>query len=255
MRAAALTVCGLLLLAPPAAAQDFKWHGALANGKTLEVRGVSGDIRASRATGGEAEVTAEKRGRKSDPDDVEIRVIEHEDGVTICAVYPSRRGRSNSCEAGRSNQDTDNNDVEVKFTVKVPAGVEFDGVTVNGDIIATDLPDDAEVSTVNGDIEVTAAGSVEATTVNGSIEATMGRATWNGELEFTTVNGGIRVTMPSGVNADVRANTVNGSVDSDFEITMQGRMRRGAVQGRIGKGGADLELSTVNGSIELRKAR
>jgi hypothetical protein len=244
-----------MLVASPAAAQDFKWHGALAKGKTLEVRGVSGTIRASRATGSEAEVTAEKSARKSDPDDVEIRVLEHEEGVTICAVYPSRRGRTNTCEPGRSNQNTDNNDVEVDFTVKVPAGVEFEGLTVNGDIVATDLPADADVSTVNGDIEVSAAGSVEATTVNGSIEAVMGSASWTGELEFTTVNGGIRVTMPNGVNTDIKATTVNGSVDSDFEITMQGRMRRGAIQGRIGKGGSELELTTVNGSIELRRGR
>jgi hypothetical protein len=252
---AVLTALVLAGLASPAAAQDFKWHGALSRGKTLEVRGVSGSITASRASGNEAEVTAVKSARKSNTDEVEIRVLEHEDGVTICAIYPSRRGRTNSCERGHSNQNTENNDVEVKFTVKVPAGVEFEGVTVNGDIVATDLPADAEVSTVNGDIEVTAAGSVEATTVNGSIDATMGSATWTGELEFTTVNGGIRVTMPGGVNADIKATTVNGSVDSDFEITMQGRMRRGAVQGRIGRGGGEIELSTVNGSIELRKGR
>lgn len=248
-------VAMMVLVSSPAAAQDFKWHGAIAKGKTLEIRGVSGDIRATRASGSEAEVTAEKSARKSDPDDVEIKVIEHEDGVTICAIYPSRRGRTNSCERGHSNQNTDNNDVEVRWTVKVPAGVEFEGVTVNGDVVAENLPADAEVSTVNGDIEVTAAGSVEATTVNGSIEATMGSSSWTGDLEFSTVNGGIRVTMPAGVDADVKATTVNGSVDSDFEITMQGKMRRGAIQGRIGKGGSELEMTTVNGSIELRRSR
>ncbi len=179
MRSAVLTICGLVLLAPPAAAQDFKWHGALARGKTLEISGVNGSIVASRASGNEAEVTAVKHGRKSDPADVEIRVVEHADGVTICAIYPARRGRRNSCERGGSDQRNENNDVEVRFTVKVPAGVEFEGETVNGDITATDLPADVEVSTVNGDIEVTAAGRVEATTVNGSIDATMGSASWS----------------------------------------------------------------------------
>lgn len=253
MRILPLLAFATVLLASPASAQDFKWHAAMGKGKTLEIRGVSGDIRASLASGSEAEVTAVKSGRKSDPDDVEIKVVEHSDGVTICAVYPGKRGRVNTCEPGGSNQNSENNDVEVKFTVKVPAGVEFVGVTVNGDIVAADLPDDAHVTTVNGDIDVTSKGSVEATTVNGSIEATMGRSGWTGELEFTTVNGGIRVTMPPSVDADVKASTVNGSVDSDFSITMQGRMRRGSIQGRIGKGGPQLELTTVNGSIELRK--
>lgn len=241
-----------LVLTVPAEAQDFKWNGALARGKTLEVRGISGTIKASRASGRQAEVSAVKSARKSNPDEVEIRVVEHEDGVTICALYPARRGRTNTCEHGRMNQDSENNDVEVDFTVKVPDGVEFEGVTVNGDVTATDMPDDVEVATVNGDIEVTAAGSVEATTVNGSIKATLGRA-GKEELEFTTVNGGIRLTLPSDLDADIRASTVNGSVESDFPITVQGRMRRGSMQGRIGRGGQEIELTTVNGSIELRK--
>lgn len=243
------------VLASSAEAQDFKWNGAIAKGKTLEIRGVSGSIKATRATGKEASVTAEKSARKSDPEEVEIRTIEHEDGVTICAVYPGRRGRPNSCEPGRSNQNTDNNDVEVEFTVKVPDGVEFEGVTVNGDIIATDLPADAEVSTVNGDIEVSARGSVEAATVNGSIEATIGRGGWTDDLEFTTVNGGIRVTLPSDIDATLKASTVNGSVETDFPVTVLGKLRRGSMQGTIGKGGPEIEMTTVNGSIELRKSR
>lgn len=254
MRAAVLTALIVSLAAAPAAAQDFKWDGAIAKGKTLEIRGVSGSIKATR-TSGKAEVTAEKSARKSNVDDVEIKVIEHEDGVTICALYPSRRGRTNSCEPGRSNQNTDNNDVEVEFTVKVPSGVDFEGATVNGDVIATDLPADAEVSTVNGDIEVSAAGGVEATTVNGSIDATLGSNGWAEDLEFTTVNGGIRVTLPNNTDANVKATTVNGSVESDFPVTVQGKMRRGSMQGRIGKGGPEIEMTTVNGSIELRKGR
>ena len=37
------------------------------------------------------EVTATKTGRKSNPAEVEIRVVEHAEGVTICAVYPPAR--------------------------------------------------------------------------------------------------------------------------------------------------------------------
>jgi DUF4097 and DUF4098 domain-containing protein YvlB len=238
-----------------AEAQDFKWNGSIAKGKTLEIRGVSGSIKATHTSGRNAEVTARKSARKSDPEEVEIRTIEHEDGVTICAVYPGRRGRPNSCEPGRSNQNTENNDVEVEFTVKVPDGVEFEGVTVNGDIIATDLPDDADVSTVNGDVEVSARGSVEATTVNGSIDATIGRGGWTGDLEFNTVNGGIRVTLPADIDATLKASTVNGSVETDFPVTVQGKLRRGSMQGSIGKGGPEIEMTTVNGSIEVRKSR
>jgi hypothetical protein len=255
MDALTLIALGSLAAAAPLAAQDFRWHGALANGKTLEVRGVSGRVRAVRATGAEAEVTATKRGRRNDPAEVEIKVEEDADGVTICALYPTKRGvRSGECRPGRGNgHDMKETDVSVDFEVRVPAGVDFVGATVNGDVVATDLPADARVSTVNGDVDVTAGGTAEGTTVNGSIRARVGRAAWTGTLEFTTVNGGITVTLPADLDADVEATTVNGAIDSDFPITVQGRIRPREFHGRIGKGGRRLELTTVNGSIQLRK--
>lgn len=256
MRSSVLLSALTLLGAGTLAAQDFRWHAPLGSGKTLEVRGISGRVRASRATGSEAEVTAVKKaGRRGDPEDVEIKVLEDNQGVLICALYPTRRdGRSDCRRGGGGNQNIRDNDVEVNFEVKVPAGVDFVGSTVNGDVYAENLPADAEVSTVNGDVEVTAAGLARASTVNGSVTATVGKGDWSGALEFSTVNGGIRLTLPADINVDVDASTVNGSIDSDFPITMQGRMRRQEFHGQIGKGGRRLRLTTVNGGIELRKS-
>jgi Toastrack DUF4097 len=255
MRTLMLVAVGSLVAAGSLAAQDFRWHAPLASGKTLEVRGISGRVRAVRATGGEAEVTAVKKaGRRGNPEDVEIKVVERGDGVTICAVYPTRRSGMSECRPGGGHGDhIKDTDVSVDFEVRVPAGVDFLGSTVNGDVSASELPADARVSSVNGDVEVSAAGTARGTTVNGSVVATVGKAGWSGTLEFSTVNGGIRVTLPADLDADVEASTVNGSVDSDFPITVQGRMRPREFRGRIGKGGRKLELTTVNGSIELRK--
>jgi hypothetical protein len=47
---------------------DFSWHKAMAAGKTLEIKGVNGEIRATLASGNEASVTATKTSRRSDPD-------------------------------------------------------------------------------------------------------------------------------------------------------------------------------------------
>jgi hypothetical protein len=246
----------LVVMAAPLAAQDFRWHGAIASGKTLEIRGINGDVRASRAVGSEAEVTATKRAHRGNPDAVEIKVIEDAQGVLICAVYPSRRAsRPNDCQRHGGQNDIENdNDVEVTFEVKVPAGIELDASTVNGNVLARDLPADAELTSVNGDIEVEAGGVAHATTVNGSIRASLGRADWKDRVEFTTVNGSVAVTLPATANADLEATTVNGSIDSDFPITIHGRMNPRTLHGRIGEGGRDLKLTTVNGGITIRKS-
>jgi len=235
---------------------DFHWRGALAAGKTLTIRGVNGSIRALPGSGGEAEVTAVKHGRRSDPDEVEIQVVPSEDGVTICAVYPAPRHRgANECLAGgRGENNTENNDVEVEFTAHVPAGVNLVANTVSGDVTADSLGANVRAHTVNGDVEVSTRGYAEGSSVNGSIRAAMGRADWTGGLEFNTVNGGITVAFPAGLGASIEAKTVNGDLESDFPLTVQGRFSRRTFRGTVGNGGRDLTLSTVNGSIKLVKA-
>jgi Putative adhesin len=238
----------------PAAAQDFTWKGAVARGGVIEIKGVNGGIEASAGSGNEAEVTAVKRARRSNPDEVEIKVVEHSGGVTICAVYPSRGGRANECQPGEGgHMSTRDNDTNVEFTVKVPPGARFVGRTVNGGIEATGLPGDAEAYTVNGGVRLEAAGVARGETVNGGIRASLGRADWTGALKLNTVNGGIRLDLPEGTNATVKADTVNGSISTDFPLTVTGRLNRRHLQGQIGSGGRELELETVNGSIDIKK--
>ena len=81
----------------------------------------------------------------------------------------------------------------------------------------------------------------------------MGRVNWSEPRKFHTVNGSIDLDLPSSTNAEVRANTVNGSISSDFPLTVQGRFGGKSISGRIGSGGRELQVSTVNGSIHLRQ--
>lgn len=251
------TLAAMLLLLPLAAAaaeQDFTWSGKVAAGQAIEIKGVNGDIEAQGVAGGDVEVTAVKKGRRSDPENVKIEVVEHAGGVTICAVYPSGDGRPNECAPGKAGRmSTRDNDVSVRFTVKVPAGVRFVGRTVNGGIEATGLKADAEATTVNGGVELDSTGTARAETVNGGITARLGRADWTGTLKLQTVNGGIDVTMPDGLSADVKCSTVNGDISTDFPLTVRGKIARRKLEGTIGSGGRLLEMTTVNGGIELKK--
>ncbi|MGE0455603.1 MAG: DUF4097 family beta strand repeat-containing protein [Vicinamibacteria bacterium] len=253
---AAAIAASTLALSPSLLAADFEWKGRLAAGRTLEIKGVNGSIEAQPASSGEIEVTARKTARRSDPESVEIEVVEHAEGVTICAVYPTPAGssRENACASGGGGRmSTRDNDVKVDFTVRVPAGVKFAGSTVNGEIDAGPLDADAELQTVNGSIRASSKGIVRAETVNGSIDARMGRADWTGDLELQTVNGSVTVELPASASADVTAKTVNGDIETDFPLTVRGRISRRSVSGTIGGGGRSLEIETVNGGIRLRK--
>jgi hypothetical protein len=246
--------------APPAVAPqrqgtEFRLREPLAAGRTLEVRGVNGAVSAEPASGGEFEVVAVKRSRRSDPDEVRIEVVRHGEGVLICAVYPNPGGEPNTCEPDHNRSHVRDNDTTVNFTVRVPAGVNFHGHTVNGKVEAERLASDVDVKTVNGSINVSTTGLARAATVNGSITAALGRADWPRGLEFKTVNGGIDLTLPSNLSARVEAKTLNGEITSDFPMTVTGAFSRRRLSGTIGSGGErQLILETVNGSVQIRRA-
>ncbi len=231
---------------------QWSWHGQLAAGKTLAIRGVNGSITAEPGTGSEVVVTAEKHGRRSDPDEVRIEVVQEADGVTICAVYP---GAQNKCGPDDDyHMSTHDNDVEVRFHAQVPPGVRFDGDNVNGDVEANDLAGPVSATTVNGAVRVsTSAGDASGNTVNGSVTAAV-RGQGQGPLRFRTVNGSVTVSLPKQLDADLEATTVNGSIESDYPITVSGRITPRRLNGRIGQGGRSLRIETVNGSIRLRSS-
>jgi hypothetical protein len=236
---------------------DFRWQGRIAQGRAIEIKGVSGEVRAEAASGDQVEVVAHKSARRSDPAGVRLQVVEHAGGITICAVYPNAdNGKPNECKPGSGgHMNVRNNDVNVDFTVRVPQGVRFIGRNVNGGVEARSLGGDVEAYTVNGGIRVNANGVVQAQTVNGSINASLGDANWTSTIEFKTVNGSITLDLPAQTNTQLEAETVNGDISTDFPLTVQGRFGRRHVSGTIGSGGRELQLATVNGDIRVRRAQ
>lgn len=236
--------------------REWDWRGRVQRGKAIEIRGVNGEVRAEPASGDQVEVHAELTGKRSDPDEIEMVVLEHANGVTICAVYPTRRGdEPNECRpGGRGRNNVQKNDVSVDFVVRVPTGVNFTGHTVNGEVEVHGLTGDVRVGTVNGDVDISTNGLAEASTVNGSITVTMGKADWNGVLDFSTVNGSVILEMPDELNAELSVSTVNGHISSDYPLTVDGKFSPRHVKGTIGQGGRTLIIKTVNGSIQLRRS-
>jgi len=256
----ALLALVLLIPALSLAAQDveeeFTWSGTVARGDSIEIQNLNGAIAAEYASGAEVEVVAIKEGPASDVAEVSIEVVEHADGVTICAIFPTKRGRENVCAAGDDSElhNDGKNKTTVRFEVRVPAGVEFVGTTMNGRVTADGMQSNLRLTTMNGAISADSTGWVHATTMNGTVDVEMGSADWSGELELTSMNGAITVTLPSGASASVDAETMNGRVSSDWDdVQVHGR-RKNHASGTIGSGGRDLSLSTMNGSIRLRRA-
>lgn len=233
----------------------FDWNGQIPAGAWLRVENLNGDITVEAAAGNDASVHGVKDVRRGDPKDVRFAMHKNSDGgVTICALW----GDQSTCDedGSHSHGDRDNrhDEISVRFTVKLPKGVRVAVNTVNGSLDVSGAHAEVAAHTVNGRIDAaTTSGPVTAETVNGSIHVRMDALGDASDLRYSTVNGSITVELPGSYAGDVDMETVNGSIRSDFPLTLDGRINPRHIRARIGAGGGELRLRTVNGSVEIRK--
>ena len=258
-----LAALSILVLASSAAAaqqtasDDFTWQGRVPAGEWLQVRNINGQITVDRATGDQVEVVATKRWRRGNPADVRIETTRFGSGdqsALVCAIW---NAQTTCDERGYHNQPrrwNDNNDVRVDFIVKLPAGVRAELISVNGTIRVVGASAEIIAETVNGGIDAsTAVGPIRAETVNGDITVRMDALRGNEALSFETVNGDVTAILPANFEGDVELETVNGSLHTDFPITVQGRFNPRHMRATIGSSGRTLRLETVNGDVRLQK--
>jgi DUF4097 and DUF4098 domain-containing protein YvlB len=214
---------------------DFEWKGELASGGRVQVSTVNGDVRVARGTGKTIRVRGTKSGK--DAGRVTIEVDAKRDSVSIAPKYPKDR----------------NTDARVDFVVEVPAGIEVELNTVNGTLTAKDIDAALALHTVDGNISASACGDVRGNTVNGHVKVELPeRGAKRAELE--AVNGQLEVRMAGDIGASVKANTVNGAIDSDFPLSRSKEIVGSHASGKLGDGSAKIELSTVNGAIKIKRA-
>jgi len=227
---------------------------------TFSIKNVNGSITITTWKEEKVEIKALKT-TKGDPEklkQVKIEIESTPDSVFVDTVYP--RGR--------------NIRVNVKYEVKVPEGVNLEDIrSVNGNVYVSGPIGNTNASTTNGKIRLDgASGALSLSTTNGRIEAVnvkgkLGARSTNGSIvlevlsfedsiEAKTVNGSITLRFGSleKIDADLRAKVVNGRISLDFPFTFQSiRKSKRSLEGKIGQGGPQISLRTVNGSIKITK--
>ncbi|OHB55091.1 MAG: hypothetical protein A2Y07_05500 [Planctomycetes bacterium GWF2_50_10] len=141
--------------------------------------------------------------------------------------------------------------VSVKFNAAVQAATGLELSSVNGSISTQGIAGAVRATTVNGSITTDVqAGDVKVSTVNGSIKLHFAKDSKASSIDGHTVNGSAFVNLPDGFGGSAKLNTVNGSIHSDVELTVKGKLGK-SVDAKIGTGTGRLDISTVNGSVRL----
>jgi len=99
------------------------------------------------------------------------------------------------------------------------------------------------------------AGTADLSTVNGTIDANYTSLNNVRRIKLGSVNGTLNLLLPQSPNADVSASAVNGSISTDFPLTVKGHFVGKSVSGTLGSGGVEIELNNVNGSIHIGPGR
>lgn len=251
----ALVASGVAAQAAPQA--DFRWEKALATGSSVRLHNLNGDITVTAGTGDRVEIVGVKRGSRRYFDRVTIEIVEASDGIVACAMFEDldmECSENGMRSRGRDDRDRDWDDVSIDMQVRLPRGMRLSAGSVSGDVSVTGAEGDVRVSSVSGDVEALRlrASSVRATSVSGDVLVSIDAFSGDGGLHFTSVSGDVVAELPKNLNADVSMRTVSGSLDTEFPITLNGRMRRSSMEARIGQGGRELNVTTVSGDVTLR---
>lgn len=248
----ALCAAGALLLVPVSLWADVtdvqEYDFELSDGGRLSVENVNGDITITAGSGNEVHVIATK---KADSREYLDGMIIHANASDSRVSFRTEHPKSSNRWFGHGH---DNG--SVTYEIIAPAGIDVDSAdTVNGEIEVAGIRGNVSADTTNGDIRVSGLqGSLEADTVNGSVEASFETLGGNQRVSAETVNGRVQLRLPANASARIDAGTVNGGIDADdFGLKVDKGFLGRDLDGDIGGGDARVKISTVNGSIKIRK--
>ena len=140
----------------------------------------------------------------------------------------------------------------VDYHLHVPRHLAAELHTMNGGIDLTRVDGSLHFETTNGGVTLDhVSGDVQGHTVNGGLNVSLDGDHWQGDgLRADTTNGGISLRVPEHYNAHLETGTVNGGINVDFPVTVQGTIKN-HLNTDLGSGGTTVHVQTVNGGITI----
>lgn len=180
--------------------------------------------------------------------EVELRIDARPDHFSVETDYSSWKNRD--------GQRWKDKRLRVEFNLMVPRAANLNEIeSVNGSITLSNFTNYTRATAVNGGVKATnLRGTAILSTVNGTTQADFDAVQPNSKISLSTVNGSVNLLVPSDINATVKADTVNGSINNDFGLPVRkGEYVGRDLYGRIGSGEAQIKLDSVNGGLSIRR--
>jgi hypothetical protein len=218
-------------------------------GGRLEIGNVNGKIDVRRGEGNTVEVAATKiahgPSKESAKEALDRITITEEASASLVKIQTKlQRGDGGMFSGGN---------LQVQYTVTVPAQLEVHVTTINGGVEVSGLEGRVVAEATNGGVRGRdLAGSVEASTTNGGVEIDLAQVSEAG-VKLETTNGGIKLRLPADAKASITARIVNGGIDTEgLSIQSSGEASKRRLDGNLNGGGPRIQLEGTNGGIQIR---
>ena len=227
--------------------QTAEWRKTyeLQPGGRVEISNVNGKIDVEPASGNTVEVVAVKSARAASIEAAKAALerIEIQETISPTDIRIQTRMQRGGLFSGGN--------LQVEYTVRVPAGADVKFSTVNGAIEIAGLKGHINAETVNGGVKAREiAGPIEASTTNGGVEVDLTQLAEPG-VRLGCTNGGIRLRLPGDAKATISARITNGGIDASglqLDTTESSRRR---LDGRMNGGGTRVDIEGTNGGIRI----
>jgi hypothetical protein len=161
-------------------------------------------------------------------------------------------GRGVRADGPSSSRYGDRGGWSASYVVWVPHRFDLSLEAHNGSLRVNRVAGKMDLRTTNGSLGLSeVGGDVHARTQNGSLRVELSGARWEGTgLDAETQNGSVHLLVPDRYAALLETGTVNGRINTDIPITVQGRISR-RLSVPLNGGGPTVRALTTNGSVTI----
>ncbi|HYY56604.1 MAG TPA: DUF4097 family beta strand repeat-containing protein [Pyrinomonadaceae bacterium] len=210
----------------------------LAPGALVSVSTVSGPVDVETSGGNSAEVYIVRSAETQRELDCYRTVVEQTGaGLSI--------SHEQDCRTIRARQ---------RVQLKLPRDVNLRIETVSGDVHIGAIDGSARLESISGGVWMDQAnGDTNISSVSGQVNLYIARLNERG-LRLNSISGRVLLRIADNINADLRVDSISGHVSSEIPGVTVNKVGDSNYQAQIGSGGARISISSVSGSVTLRRA-
>lgn len=248
-----LLIANLLLVSPGSANQIFTDWEIERTQSTFSTKGFSkielvneyGNIRTRGTTDSQLTVISINQHHKKDSSRPKVVLVKDGDRLMLKIDYPLLDDLEVLRDAKKRRVD---------ISVLVPNRSNLNVRTVFGLAEVKGHKAPMSISTISGDIYAKTKSVLNAMSTHGNIHATFKQKSWQEKSSLSSKTGDIRVVLPGSPDMKVFVSTA-GMISTDYSIAITdkpGSRHKNALV-KIGKGGEELAIKSLNGDVVLFK--